>query len=136
MNILDTIIEQKRKEVSERKLKVALSDLQQRPYYSRNTYSLVNTLKGADASGIIAEFKRKSPSKGIINDQADVVQVATAYQDAGASAVSVLTDESFFGGSDADLLAIRPFLQIPILRKEFIVDQYVWPSISIVHRYF
>jgi indole-3-glycerol phosphate synthase len=124
MNILDTIIEQKRVEVSERKLRVALSDLQQTPYYSRNTYSLVSKLKDADATGIIAEFKRKSPSKGIINDQADVVQVTTAYQDAGASAVSVLTDESFFGGSDADLLAIRPYLKIPILRKEFIVDQY------------
>lgn len=124
MNILDTIVEQKRIEVSERKLRVSVSDLQNTTYYSRNTYSLVNKLNGADASGIIAEFKRKSPSKGIINDQADVIQVATAYQDAGASAVSVLTDESFFGGSDADLLAIRPYLQIPILRKEFIVDQY------------
>ncbi len=124
MNILDTIIEKKRIEVAERKLKTGLSELQQSVYYSRNTYSVVNTLKEDRSSGIIAEFKRRSPSKGVINAAADVIQVAVAYQDAGASAISVLTDESFFGGSDADLLSIRPHVQIPLLRKEFIIDAY------------
>ena len=124
MNILDTIIEKKKVEVSERKLKATLVDLQESIYYSRSTFSLVSKLNEADSSGIIAEFKRRSPSKGIINAHADVVEVTRAYQNGGAAAVSVLTDESFFGGSDADLLAIRAHLDIPILRKEFIIDEY------------
>ncbi|MFN5422900.1 MAG: indole-3-glycerol phosphate synthase TrpC [bacterium] len=124
MNILDTIIEKKRVEVSGRKQHKGLNELQQSIHYSRTPISLTSTLKQNSSSGIIAEFKRRSPSKGIINAQADVIQVATAYQDAGAAAISVLTDESFFGGSDNDLLRVRPHLHIPILRKEFIIDQY------------
>lgn len=92
--------------------------------YIRKTISLVEGLSRPNASGIIAEFKRKSPSKGIINDQVDPVQVTKAYQDAGASAVSILTDEYFFGGNDQDLLRARQALDIPILRKEFIIDEY------------
>lgn len=92
--------------------------------YTRKTISLVEGLSRPNASGIIAEFKRKSPSKGIINDQVDPVQVTKAYQDAGASAVSILTDEYFFGGNDQDLLRARQALDIPILRKEFIIDEY------------
>lgn len=92
--------------------------------YTRKTISLVEGLSKPNASGIIAEFKRKSPSKGIINDQVDPVAVTKAYQDAGASAVSILTDEYFFGGNDQDLLRARQALDIPILRKEFIIDEY------------
>ncbi len=92
--------------------------------YTRKTISLVEGLSRPNASGIIAEFKRKSPSKGIINDQVDPVEVTKAYQDAGASAVSILTDEYFFGGNDQDLLRARQALDIPILRKEFIIDEY------------
>ena len=92
--------------------------------YYRKTISLVEGLSKPNASGIIAEFKRKSPSKGIINDQVDPVAVTKAYQDAGASAVSILTDEYFFGGNDQDLLRARQALEIPILRKEFIIDEY------------
>ena len=75
-------------------------------------------------SGIIAEFKRKSPSKGIINDQSDVLEVAKNYEKYGASGISVLTDSDFFGGDFEDILKIRNEIQIPILRKDFMVDEY------------
>lgn len=77
-----------------------------------------------ERTGIIAEFKRASPSKGLINGTASVAQVVKGYQDAGASAVSVLTDPDFFQGSLADLTAARQALTIPLLRKEFIIDRY------------
>lgn len=124
MNILDTIVEKKRSEVLARKQHKALNELLHSDHYSRTPISLTNSLKQGNSSGIIAEFKRRSPSKGMINAQADVIEVATAYQEAGAAAISILTDESFFGGSDNDLISARPHLHIPILRKEFIIDQY------------
>jgi len=76
-----------------------------------------------DRTGIIAEFKRRSPSKGIINDSADVFEVTSAYADYGASALSILTDEYFFGGYNEDILKAR-INQIPILRKDFTIDAY------------
>ena len=124
MNILDTIIEKKREEVVFRKKVKGLEEIKNTTLYSRESFSLVNSLKNSNSTGIIAEFKRKSPSKGNINVHADVVQVAISYQEAGAAAISVLTDESFFGGSDNDLISVRPHLHIPILRKEFIIDPY------------
>lgn len=124
MNILDTIVEKKRLEVSARKQLKGLNELLHSDHYSRNPISLINSLKQGNSTGVVAEFKRRSPSKGIINAQADVIEVAKAYQEAGAAAISILTDESFFGGSDNDLLSVRPHLHIPILRKEFIIDQY------------
>jgi indole-3-glycerol phosphate synthase len=84
----------------------------------------VEGLSKPNATGIIAEFKRKSPSKGVINDRVDPVEVTRAYQAAGASAVSILTDAYFFGGDDQDVLRARQVLDIPILRKEFIIDEY------------
>ena len=124
MNILDTIVERKKAEIAERKQQKSLDVIKADDYYSRKTISLVEGLSKPNASGIIAEFKRKSPSKGIINDQIDPVEVTKAYQAAGASAVSILTDEYFFGGNDQDLLRARQALDIPILRKEFIIDEY------------
>lgn len=124
MNILDTIVERKRAEVAERKQQRSVDAIKALAFYSRKTISLVEGLSNPNASGIIAEFKRKSPSKGVINDRVDPVEVTKAYQDAGASAVSILTDEYFFGGNDQDLLRARQVLDIPILRKEFIVDEY------------
>lgn len=124
MNILDTIVERKRAEVAERKKQKSIDMIKADVCYTRKTISLVNGLSNPNASGIIAEFKRKSPSKGIINDSVDPVEVTKAYQDAGASAVSILTDEYFFGGNDQDLLRARQVLDIPILRKEFIIDEY------------
>jgi indole-3-glycerol phosphate synthase len=124
MNILDTIVERKRTEVAERKQRKPLEVIKADALYTRKTISLVDGLSRPYASGIIAEFKRKSPSKGIINDRVDPVEVTKAYQAAGASAVSILTDEYFFGGHDQDVVRARQVLDIPILRKEFIIDEY------------
>lgn len=92
------------------------------PLFSRPVISLVQALESS-ATGIIAEFKRQSPSKGIINSRADVVKVTQAYTGNGAAALSVLTDKHFFGGSNEDLMRAR-VNSIPILRKDFIVDEY------------
>jgi len=124
MNILDTIVARKRAEVAERKQRKPLDLIKLDAFYIRDTISLVEGLSRPNASGIIAEFKRKSPSKGIINDRVDLLEVTKGYQDAGASAVSILTDEYFFGGDDQDVVRAREVLDIPILRKEFIIDEY------------
>ena len=122
-NILDRILTQKKIEVAERKLKFPTAILEKRPFFQRKTFSLREFLLDPERTGIIAEFKRKSPSKGIINAVADVVQVTRAYSSWGASAISVLTDENFFGGSNEDLEKAR-INEIPILRKDFTVDEY------------
>lgn len=123
MNILDKIIEHKKIEVAAAKEKVTVETLQQCDFYTRQTFSLKQFLLDASKTGIIAEFKRKSPSKGVINDTADVVEVTGAYTAHGASCLSVLTDECFFGGSAADLQKARVHA-IPVLRKDFIIDEY------------
>lgn len=123
MNILETIIESKREEVKRKKTEKPVAELEQTVLYARPVLSLKQFLLDDTRTGIIAEFKRKSPSKGIINDQVDVVEVTSAYASNGASCLSVLTDELFFGGSTEDLLKAR-INQIPILRKDFIVDEY------------
>jgi indole-3-glycerol phosphate synthase len=123
MNILDTIVEYKRGEIKRRKIEVSIADLEKRALFARETLSLKEFLLNKDRTGIIAEFKRKSPSKGIINDKADVAEVTKGYAENGASCLSVLTDEHFFGGSDEDLIKARANA-IPILRKDFIIDEY------------
>jgi len=123
MNILDQIIQQKRSEVEDRKKKVSISELEKGVYFDRATLSLKESLEKRNRTGIIAEFKRRSPSKGVINDKADIIDVTTAYFESGASALSVLTDKNFFGGSDEDLVEAR-INQIPILRKDFIINEY------------
>jgi indole-3-glycerol phosphate synthase len=123
MNILETIIEQKKSEVKNRKSVQSISDLEKSNFFNRNTLSLKKFLLDETRTGIIAEFKRKSPSKGMINDNADVVEITSAYANNGASALSVLTDEKFFGGGADDLMKAR-INQIPILRKDFIIDEY------------
>lgn len=124
MNILQKIVDRKKEEVAQRKRSAPKETLISAPYFARKPISLVKGLQKPGASGIIAEFKRKSPSKGIINDKADPVKVTAGYQLAGASAVSILTDTDFFGGSEKDLIACRENLHIPILRKDFIIDPY------------
>lgn len=124
MSILDTIVEYKRKEIKSTKQLISIDDLKKTPNFDRDTYSLKNYLEDSSKTGIIAEFKRKSPSKGIINDNADINTVTQGYALHGASALSVLTDFNFFGGSVDDLQAARKVNDIPILRKEFIIDEY------------
>jgi indole-3-glycerol phosphate synthase len=123
MNILDTIIEQKKLEVAERKKTVPVAVLEKSAYFSRETFSLKKFLNDESKTGIIAEFKRKSPSKGWINANADATQITRAYTQNGASGLSVLTDEQFFGGSFVDIQKARAN-DIPILRKDFMIDEY------------
>lgn len=124
MNILDKIIANKRKELEERKAQVSIAVLEKSELFSKPNLSLTKFLRDPHKSGIIAEFKRKSPSKGWINEYADVSEVVGQYEQAGASGISVLTDSEFFGGSDNDLKSAREIVNIPILRKDFIIDEY------------
>lgn len=124
MNILDKIVAHKHLEITERSAQTPISALEQSPYFHRPTFSLRESLLHPERTGIIAEFKRRSPSKGDINSQADVATVTTGYADAGASGLSILTDEQFFGGSSADLTTGRDANSIPVLRKDFIVHDY------------
>jgi indole-3-glycerol phosphate synthase len=123
MNILDRIVEYKRVEVAERKLATPVTALNRMAGFEREPLSLQAFLTDAAKTGIIAEFKRRSPSKGVINDRSSVEEVTGGYAAAGASCLSVLTDGPSFGGSSEDLMAAR-VNKIPILRKEFIVDEY------------
>ncbi len=123
MNILEAIIARKRIEVEERKVLMPVKELRNSELYARPVHSLKQFLLDETKTGIIAEFKRRSPSKGSINEHADVVEVTNAYANNGASCLSVLTDELFFGGSTDDLIKAR-INQIPILRKDFIIDEY------------
>lgn len=123
MTILDKILIQKVLEVAERKQLKSISDLEKEPLFSRKCISLKKSLTGS-ASGIISEFKRKSPSKGWIHPDADVLEITRGYCDAGAAGISVLTDYEFFGGSPADLAAARSVVNCPILRKDFVIDEY------------
>jgi indole-3-glycerol phosphate synthase len=124
MNILDKIVLRKKEEVAACKAKTSIADLEKQAAFLRETYSLKDFLTHPERTGIIAEFKRKSPSKGIINDKVTVEEVTTGYNQAGASALSVLTDRDFFMGHDDDLRAARAINNIPILRKDFMVDEY------------
>lgn len=124
MNILDKIIANKRKEVDERKSLYPLKLLEKSVYYDSPSVSLKKYLLREDKVGIIAEFKRKSPSKGMINKYAPVERTSIGYMQAGASALSVLTDTEFFGGKNDDLKTARKFNYCPILRKDFTIDEY------------
>ena len=124
MTILDKIIAHKRKTLELDKQEVSVQTLEKSIYFSRETFSLRSSLSKENTTGIIAEFKRQSPSKGIINNKADVQQITSQYAKAGASALSILTNNEFFGGSNDDLTMARKVNDIPILRKEFVVDEY------------
>jgi indole-3-glycerol phosphate synthase len=122
--VLDKIIESKRREIAERKELYPVKWLEQSIYFSAQPVSLRAYLRRVDKSGIIAEFKRKSPSRGAINPYAKVEKTTIGYMQAGASALSVLTDNPFFGGSKEDLTEARKFNFCPILRKDFVLDEY------------
>ena len=124
MNILDKIVLRKREEVELSKTQVSIPELEAAAHFNRTPYSFKTFLLDESRSGIIAEFKRKSPSKGIINNTSTVEEVTTAYAAAGASALSVLTDTDFFGGHRDDIIKARAVNTIPILRKDFVIDEY------------
>ena len=124
MTILEKITDHKRKEVAERKSLYPTKLLEQSIHFPVPVVSLRKYLTRPDRSGIIAEFKRHSPSQGDINPYADVEETSIGYMQAGASALSVLTDSKFFKGKNADLTTARKFNFCPILRKDFVVDEY------------
>lgn len=123
MNLLDNIIAAKRKEIALKKSIVPASQLEQSILFERPIFSLSRSLKSS-SSGIIAEHKRRSPSLGEINYSLSVEEVVKAYQEAGACGISVLTDGPYFGGSLDDLILARASVNLPLLRKEFIVSEY------------
>ncbi len=123
-NMLDEIIAHKRKEVEEKKSLYPVKLLERSLCFPTQTVSLRKYLLRKDLSGIIAEFKRKSPSKGMLNAYANAEKTTLSYMQAGASALSVLTDEKFFGGKNADLESARRVNYCPVLRKDFVVDEY------------
>lgn len=122
MTILDKIIERKREEIAVSKSHTSLEQLKSSKLFERKNYSLKESIK--NKSGIIAEFKRQSPSKGIINNNVQPLEIASAYESFGASGISILTDKDFFGGSFEDILKVRNHINIPILRKDFMIDEY------------
>lgn len=123
MNILDKIVTDKRKEVDLKKSLIPVSQLEKSVLFFRPTISLADALRNSK-TGIIAEHKRRSPSKSEINQSLNVQNVAQGYENAGVCGMSVLTDGKYFGGSLDDLLLARAAVQMPLLRKEFIIDEY------------
>jgi indole-3-glycerol phosphate synthase len=123
MTILDHIITNKYKEVAAKKAAFPATLLEKSLLFNRNTVSLAEAIRSSE-TGIIAEHKRRSPSKSVINDKVLVQDVAKGYQLAGISGMSVLTDTNYFGGSLDDLLLARTVTSFPLLRKEFIIDPY------------
>lgn len=124
MNILDEITAYKIREVEERKRSFPPAHLERDINLTAPGLSLKNSLRSPGNCGIIAEFKRKSPSAGIINTNAGILDVCNGYESAGAAAISILTDYKYFGGNLSDLKLIKETVKIPILRKDFIIDEY------------
>ena len=124
MTILDKIINHKKGEVERSKQELPVTVLEKSPAFQRSTFSLKSALELSEEVGVIAEFKRRSPSKGLINGDAVVEDVTTGYIGSGASGLSILTDVDFFGGSNENLQKARKVNNCPILRKEFIIDEY------------
>jgi len=123
-NILEQIIDRKKQEVKDAKARTPEYILERTEAFREKIIPFADAIRNMDKAGIIAEHKRQSPSRGIINDKVTLKQVVLGYQNAGASAVSVLTDKDFFGGGSNDLIEARSLLQIPILRKDFIISEY------------
>jgi len=125
MDILEEIVANKRVEVKRQKEAIPLQTLLALggDRLERNTNSMRSAL-AQSPSGVIAEFKRKSPSKGWLHPEADIADIVPLYEEGGASACSILTDGNYFGGSLGDLQKARKLVNIPLLRKDFIVDPY------------
>lgn len=123
MNILDKIVVDKRKEVILKKELIPVRQLENSILFERDTVSLAHALRNSN-TGIIAEHKRRSPSKPVINYDLNVFEVAKGYEEAGVCGMSVLTDGKYFGGSLDDLVLARSVCKLPLLRKEFIIDEY------------
>ncbi|WP_185852338.1 indole-3-glycerol phosphate synthase TrpC [Blattabacterium cuenoti] len=123
MNILEQIISVKQKEIYKNKIVHPIKKLENSPFFERKTFSLVKNIRQSH-TGIIAEFKCKSPSKGIINNAISIEKVVKDYEYAGVSGISILTDQHFFSGKNENLKKSRSIVSVPILRKDFIIDEY------------
>ena len=123
MNILDEIVAHKKKDLEERKATLPLVELEKRmpPLSERRSFS--RSLK-KDGLAIIGEIKKASPSRGVIVPDFDPVDLALEYEEAGVVAISVLTEERYFQGSLGDLLMVRRATSKPLLRKDFLFDEY------------
>ncbi len=124
MDILEKIIAHKRQEVENNKSIYPVKLLEQSLHFAAPTVSMKSYIRNPEKSGIIAEFKRQSPSKGVINEFAEVEKTTIGYMQSGASALSVLTDTQFFAGKNEDLQVARKYNYCPILRKDFTIDEY------------
>jgi indole-3-glycerol phosphate synthase len=124
MNILDKIVAHKKIEVVQAQQQASIQQLENKILFQRHTVSLTHNLLKENSTGIISEFKRKSPSKGIINNKSEAADVVKEYENAGVSGSSVLTDEQFFGGTIQDFISVRECVSIPLLRKDFMIDEY------------
>lgn len=123
-NILDRITDKTAEDLSKRKKKISFSDFDSFEGFEKERRSLEKSLRKPDMVSIIAEVKKASPSKGIIRTDFDPIDIALKYEDGGASAISVLTDEPFFQGDLKYLEAISKRVSLPLLRKDFIIDPY------------
>jgi indole-3-glycerol phosphate synthase len=132
VNILSEIIVAKRKRIATARNAIPLEQLREQAATLRSVakpHALLSALNETSRINIIAEFKRRSPSKGVIRADADPASLSRAYERGGAAAISVLTEQDYFDGSLNDLRAVREAVALPILRKDFIVDEYqVWES--------
>ena len=124
MDILEKIVAHKKQEVEDRKELFPIKLLEKSIHYGVQPVSLRKYITREDKSGLIAEIKRKSPSMGYINKYVSVERTSIGYMQAGASALSILTDTEFFGGKNEDLTTARKYNFCPILRKDFIIDEY------------
>jgi indole-3-glycerol phosphate synthase len=124
MKILSNIVDHKIKEIASLKEMVTVKRLESSIFFNSSVVSMRTYLGRPETSGIIAEIKRSSPSAGLMKPNLDVESLSVAYMQAGATALSVLTDVTFFGGKNEDLTSARKFNYCPILRKDFIIDEY------------
>ena len=122
MNILQQIIEVKKEEITLLRKQFSSNDYKGMELFSRKTVSLKESLNNASPFGIIAEIKRSSPSAGTIRNSVFIEEIAEGYAMNGAAGISVLTDNKFFGGTINDLATVRKYVQLPLLRKDFIID--------------
>jgi indole-3-glycerol phosphate synthase len=123
-DILQEIVSKRKQTVEQLKIIVPMAAWEMMPLFSKECISLKETLLDNNSTGIIAEFKRASPSKGVINDKANIFETIYGYENNGAAAVSILTEPVFFNGNNDDILSVAESLTIPILRKDFILEEY------------
>src|SRR5689334_10665847 len=124
MNILETIVDHKRTEIATRKREMRVYDLAQSEFYRSGTRSMTRAIAQTGRIAVIAEFKRSSPSAGTLKNSLSPAEVARDYEANGAAGISVLTDERFFSGTNRDLQSVRESVHLPVLRKDFIIDEF------------